>query len=64
MIVDTTENAEVKSAATAAHTDIVEVRDLIKKVFVDKDLSVMDAYMTATTNLQESQTALIELCGQ
>lgn len=54
----------MKSAATAAHTDIVEVRDLIKKVFVDKDLSVMDAYMTATTNLQESQTALIELCGQ
>lgn len=56
------QNAEVKTAATAAHADIAAVRDAMQKVFVDQDMGAMGEYTTATENMNTSYTALLELC--
>lgn len=56
-------NVEVKDAATAAYEDVAAVRDLLQKLYVDGDTSVLSEYTTAVTDMQESLTALNELCA-
>ena len=61
-IADEVQNAEVKAAATMAHADIASVRDAMQKVYVDNDMGAMDEYTAATERMNESYTALLELC--
>lgn len=61
-IVNNAQNADVKVAATAAHTDIAAVRDAIQKVFVGKDMGAMSEFTAAITNMNKSYTALMKLC--
>lgn len=61
-IADEVQNAEVKAAATTAHEDIAAVRDAMQKVYVENDMGAMDEYTAATEEMNESYTALMELC--
>lgn len=62
-IADSTSNEEVKNAAAAAHTDFAALRDAMQRVYVDGDMSAMDDYTAATTAIQSSYPALLELCS-
>lgn len=62
-IADTTSTPEVKAAASAAHTDFTALRDAMQKVYVEGDMSSMGEYATAASAVQESYTALLELCS-
>ncbi len=62
-IKDSATNAELKDAVTLAHKDLASVRDLLKKLYVDKDLSAMSDYTKATADMQASYTALMKLCS-
>lgn len=60
---DSVSNPEVKAAATAVHADVAAVRDALEKVYIQEDLSAMNEFTQATTNMQTSYTALTTLCA-
>jgi len=56
-------NAEVKAAAADVARDTGAVRDVIAVIYVDGDTGAIAELTTATTDMQESLTALTTLCA-
>ncbi len=61
-VADSVSNQEVKAAATTLHKDLAAVRDALKKIYLDGDMTAMSDLTTASTDMQTSYTALNKLC--
>ncbi|MFT3799423.1 hypothetical protein [Microbacterium sp.] len=57
-------NTEVKAAVSAVLGDITTMRDAISKIYLDGDTSAVTDLTSATTDFQDSYTALTTLCAQ
>lgn len=62
-VADSASDQEVRDAAAAAQADFASLRDAMQKVYVDGDLSAMGEFTAASTAIQRSYAALLDLCA-
>lgn len=56
-------NQEVGNAVSALRTDLASLRDLLKRVLVDKDASAAAEVTSLSSDVQESMQVLATLCA-
>lgn len=62
-IAETTSLPDLKDAALAAQTDFAAIRDGLKRVYIDDDMSGLSELTEATVSMQTTYTAMLSLCG-
>lgn len=61
-IADSTVVPDLQEAARAAHADFVAIRDGMKQVYVDEDMSGLSELTEATLSMQKTYKAMLDVC--